>query len=85
MVVTIIDRPSAIIGDGECCTLLADPRGKPMADSSHYREKAAQALRVARDSTDPELIKSLRAFAAEYNAIADAIDGEALCEDPENE
>jgi hypothetical protein len=56
-----------------------------MADSSHYREKAAQALRIARDNTDPELIKSLRAFAAEYNAIAHAIDGEALCEDPENE
>jgi hypothetical protein len=56
-----------------------------MADSFHYREKAAQALRIARDNTDPELIKDLLAFAAEYNAIADAIDGEAPGEDPENE
>jgi hypothetical protein len=52
-----------------------------MADSFYYREKAAQALRMARDNTDPELIKNLRAFAAECNAIADVIDGRALEED----
>jgi hypothetical protein len=52
-----------------------------MADSFHYREKAAQALRMARDNTDPELIKNLHTFAAECNAIADAIDGRALEED----
>lgn len=56
-----------------------------MARSSLYREKAAQALRIARDNTDPELIKNLQAFAAEYNAIADRIDGKALGEDPEDE
>jgi hypothetical protein len=48
---------------------------------STTEEKAAQALRMARDNTDPELIKNLRAFAAECNAIADVIDGRALEED----
>lgn len=55
-----------------------------MADSSYYRERAEQALRIARVSTDPELIKSLEAFATSYNAQADAIDGKALGEDPED-
>jgi hypothetical protein len=54
-----------------------------MADSSYYRERAEQALRIAR-STDPELIKRLEAFAADYNAKADAIDGKALGKDPED-
>jgi hypothetical protein len=53
-----------------------------MADSSRYREKAAQALRIARDNIDPELIKNLLAFAAEYNATADSIDGKAFRERP---
>jgi hypothetical protein len=56
-----------------------------MADSTHYRQKAAQALRIARDSTDPELIKNLHAFAAECHAMADAIEGKALAEDPQDE
>lgn len=56
-----------------------------MADSSYCRERAEQALRIARVSTDPELIKSLEAFAASYNAQADAIDGKALGEDPGRE
>jgi hypothetical protein len=55
-----------------------------MADSSYHRERAEQALRIVQDSTDPELVKSLKAFAAEYNAIADAIDAKALGEDPED-
>jgi hypothetical protein len=53
-----------------------------MADSSYYRERAEQALRIARASIDPELTKSLMAFATDYNRIADAIDGKALGEDP---
>ena len=67
--------------DRECCTLPSDPHGEPMADYFHYREKAAQGLRMARDNTDPELTKNLPTFAAECNAIADAIDGRALEED----
>jgi hypothetical protein len=54
-----------------------------MADSSYYRDRADQALRLARDGTDPLLIKTLKAFAAECNAKADAIDGVALGEDPD--
>jgi hypothetical protein len=46
-----------------------------MSDSSYYRERADQALRIARESTDPELIKNLKKFATEYNAKADSIDG----------
>jgi hypothetical protein len=56
-----------------------------MADPSYYRERAEQALRIARESTDPELIKSLKAFAAEYNSIADAIGAKGLGEDPQDE
>jgi hypothetical protein len=56
-----------------------------MSDSSYYRERAEQALRIVRSSTDPELIKRLEAFAADYNAKADAIDGKVLGEDPEDE
>jgi hypothetical protein len=40
---------------------------------------------MSRCSTDPELAKSLQTFAAEYNAIADAIDARAFGEDPEDE
>jgi hypothetical protein len=65
--------------------LSPDPNGEPMADSSYYRERAEQALRLARENADPELIKSLEAFAAEYNAVADAIDAKALGQDPEDE
>jgi hypothetical protein len=56
-----------------------------MANSSYYRERAELALRISRDNTDPELVKSLKAFAVEYNAIADAIDAKALGEDPEDD
>jgi hypothetical protein len=57
----------------------------PMTDSSFYREKAGQALRLARDSTDPVLVKSLAEMAREYIARADAIDGLALGKDPEDD
>jgi hypothetical protein len=56
-----------------------------MADSSYYREKAAQALRIARANTDPHLINTLQAYADECNAKADAIDAKAFGEDPEDE
>jgi hypothetical protein len=55
-----------------------------MADSLNYRERAEQALRIARVSTDPKLIKSLETFTASYNAQTDAMDGKALGEDPED-
>jgi hypothetical protein len=56
-----------------------------MADSSYFREKAEQALRLARDSTDPILVKSLTEFAAEYLARAAAIESIELGMDPEDE
>jgi hypothetical protein len=56
-----------------------------MTDSSFYREKAEQALRLARDSTDPVLINSLTEMAREYIARADALDGLVLGKDPKDE
>jgi hypothetical protein len=56
-----------------------------MADSSYYRQRAEQALRLARSSTDPMLVKSLMEMAQEYLARANAIDGTTLGEDPEDE
>jgi hypothetical protein len=56
-----------------------------MADTSSYRDKAAQALRIARDNTDPHLIRTLQAYAAECTAKADEIDGKAFGEDPDND
>ena len=56
-----------------------------MVDSSFYREKAEQALRLARDSTDPVLINSLTEMAREYIARADAIDGLVLGKDPKDD
>jgi hypothetical protein len=56
-----------------------------MADSSFYREQAARALRLARDSTDPVLRDSLTELAREYNTRADALDGVALGKDPEDD
>jgi hypothetical protein len=58
-------------------------RGEPMADPLYFREKAKQALRLARDSTDPMLAKSLTDLAREYMAEADATDGTTLGKDPE--
>jgi hypothetical protein len=53
-----------------------------MADSSYFREKAEQAFRLARTSTDPLLAKNLTEMAQEYLAQADAIDGREFGEDP---
>jgi hypothetical protein len=55
-----------------------------MADSWYYQDGAEQALRMARDSTDQWVIKTLQAFATECIAKADALDGKALGEDPED-
>ncbi len=54
-----------------------------MADSSYYRDKAEQAFRLARQNTDPMLIKSLTELAQHYLTQADAIDGAAFAKDPE--
>ena len=45
-----------------------------MADSSYLRDKAGQALRLARDISDQVLVKSLIDAAAESLGRADAID-----------
>jgi hypothetical protein len=49
-----------------------------MTDSTFYRDKAEQALRLARESTDPVLVKSLTEMAREYIARADTLDGLVL-------
>jgi hypothetical protein len=64
-----------------------------MAYSSYLRDKAEQALRLARDNTDQVLVKSLIEVAAESLGRADAIDlvkylqevAAALGEDPEKQ
>jgi hypothetical protein len=56
-----------------------------MSESFFYREKAEQALRLARNNTDPMLIKSLTEMAREYIARADALDGVTLGNDPKND
>ena len=38
-----------------------------MANSSFLRDKAEQALRLARDNTDPMLIKSLKEYLAMFS------------------
>ncbi len=45
-----------------------------MAESSYLRNKAEQALRLARDNTDQVLATSLIEDAAEYLGRAEAID-----------
>jgi hypothetical protein len=56
-----------------------------MADASYFREKAAQAMRLANDSTDPVLTASLIELAVEYLARADAIELQAFGKDPEED
>ena len=56
-----------------------------MADASYLRDRAEQALRLAKDSTDPVLQKSLTELAVEYLARAAAIDGLSLSKDPDDE
>jgi hypothetical protein len=56
-----------------------------MADASYFRDKAEQALRLARDSTDPMLINHLTELALEYSARAAVIEGLELGKDPEDD
>jgi hypothetical protein len=56
-----------------------------MTDSSYYRDKAEQAMRLAKDSTDPVLQKSLTELALEYLSQAVAIEAQALGEDPDDD
>jgi hypothetical protein len=56
-----------------------------MADSSYFRDKAEQAIRLARDSTDPVLQKSLTELALDYFARAVAIESIDLGKDPEED
>jgi hypothetical protein len=56
-----------------------------MADASYFRDKAEQALRLARDCTDPMLVQSLTELAAEYSVRADAIEILALGGDPKDD
>jgi hypothetical protein len=56
-----------------------------MEDSSYFRDRAKQAIRLARDSTDPVLQKSLTDLALDYFAQAVAIEAQALGEDPEDD
>jgi hypothetical protein len=53
-----------------------------MVDSSYFREKAEQCFRLARDSTDPTVVKSLTEMAIEYAERANAIEALAFRKDP---
>lgn len=44
-------------------------------DSAHYREKAQQCRRLARDVTSPDVIERLKTLAEEYDA--EAVEAEA--------
>jgi hypothetical protein len=56
-----------------------------MADASYFRDKAEQAMRLAKSSTDPVLQKSLTESAIEYFARAVAIEAQALGKDPDDD
>jgi hypothetical protein len=59
--------------------------GEPVADASYFRDKAEQAMRLSRDSTDPMLQKSLTELALEYFARAVAIEAGAFGQDPDDD
>jgi hypothetical protein len=56
-----------------------------MADASYFRDKAEQAIRLAKDSTDPMLQKSLTELALEYFSRAASIEARALGKDPDDD
>jgi hypothetical protein len=56
-----------------------------MADASYFRDRASQARRLARDTTDPMLAQSLTELADEYTARALAIEAMALGKDPKED
>ena len=45
-----------------------------MHSVQHYRERAAQARRLAKGVVDRELVDRLEALAREYDAIADRLE-----------
>jgi hypothetical protein len=49
--------------------------------SSYFRDRAEQAFRLARQSTDQMLIRSLTELAQEYLARAEALDDTMLGKD----
>jgi hypothetical protein len=49
-----------------------------MKESQRLREQSARCIRLARDSTDPAVIDSLRAFALESEAQAKVQDLEEV-------
>jgi hypothetical protein len=61
-----------------------DPAVSAMVDASFYREKAEQALRLAKGINDLEAIKNLQEFARENLAHADALDSAARGTGPTN-
>lgn len=56
-----------------------------MSDPSDYRDKAEQARRLARNSTDPVLQAKLLIFAQDYETHAAAIEAKSANIDPEDE
>ena len=45
-----------------------------MHSGKHYRERAAQARRLAKGMLDPVLLERLTSLADEYDAIADRLE-----------
>ena|ERR1700730_12211464 len=66
----IIDPSPASIGARECRAPAWSRAELPMADTSYFREKAEQCLRLARESTDSMSANSLTELAQEYTAQA---------------
>lgn len=56
-----------------------------MADASYFRDKAEQAMRFAKESTDPVLTVSLTELALEYFSRAIAAEAQALGKDPDED
>jgi len=53
-----------------------------MADASYFRDKAEQAMRLAKESTDPVLTADLTQLALEYFSRAVAAEAQVLGNDP---
>ena len=54
-----------------------------MADASYFRDKAEQAMRLAKESTDSVLAASLTELALDYFSRAAVIEAQVLGKDPE--
>lgn len=46
-----------------------------MTDAAHYRDKAQQCRRLAREVSAPDVVERLKALAEEYDAEAEAVEG----------